>query len=52
MFSFGLRMIIITFKPWGFESSSIIMWACGVLMLLFFVIRELRTKKRNRYFKY
>lgn len=52
IFSMALRMVVIVFKPWGFDSSSTVMIFCGVFIILYFTIEYLNSDNKNEYFKY
>lgn len=51
IFSMMLRMVVIVFKPWGFDSSSTVMIFCGTFMVMYFFIEHLNRRGSDKYFK-
>lgn len=52
IFSLSLRMVVICFKPWGYEGSFNTMVFCGLAMIIFFTLEWSNKRSKNRYFKY
>lgn len=48
IFSMVLRLVVIVFKPWGFDSSSTIMFICGIALIFYFLYEYFYMKSKRR----